>query len=396
MNRLLSPEEILAARGAVQEHYRPGSKVPLDGMLRLPLATVLASAFASKPTPSRAFLDSGSLFPIRNVTMLSGDGGTGKSLLALQLAAAVATGTTWLGMIVDSGPVLYFSAEDDLDEMHVRLKDIAAGEHLDLGQMTALQIAAMAGKDAVLATDTAKGSTIGLTPLFERLKLSLGKLRPRLVVLDNLADTFAGNENVRPLARQFVGALRGLSIEFDCVVLLLAHPSLSGLNSGAGTSGNTAWNNSVRSRLYLVRDKDDKGGEADPDRRILQTMKANYGPTGGHIQLRWEAGRFMRTDQPTGPDSAAISPAMQAERVFLHLLRWHVNKGMNLSPSKGPTYAPAVFARHPQCEGIKSRQFETAMNVLLDNGRIEVLRSGPPSKARQILSMGQGPKGADQ
>ena len=117
-------------------------------------------------------------------------------------------------------------------------------------------------------------------------------------MLDNLADIFAGNENVRPLARQFIGALRGLAIEFDCVVLLLSHPSLSGINSGSGTSGNTAWNNSVRSRLYLTRDDEDK--EVGPDRRILQTMKANYGPNGCRIELRWEVGRFARTDQRGG------------------------------------------------------------------------------------------------
>jgi RecA-family ATPase len=97
--------------------------------------------------------------------------------------------------------------------------------------------------------------------------------RPSLLVLDNLADIFAGNENVRPLARQFVSSLRALAIEFDCVVLLLAHPSLSGMASGAGTSGNTAWNNSVQSRLYLVTSSDD----LDPDGRVLQTIKANYG-----------------------------------------------------------------------------------------------------------------------
>lgn len=242
MNSYRSPEEILADMGAVIERYEPGDAVPLASP-QIPLETVRAASFASQATPRRAFLDSGGLFPSRNVSMLSGDGGTGKSLLAMQLSAAVATGTTWLGLVVNRGPVLYFSAEDDLDETHIRLKEICSAEGLDLSQMIGLELAVLAGKDAVLAVEAATGGKIGLTPLFERLRLRMAMTKPSLLVLDNLADIFAGNENVRPLARQFIGALRGLAIEFDCVVLLLSHPSLSGMNTGTGASGNTAWNN---------------------------------------------------------------------------------------------------------------------------------------------------------
>jgi hypothetical protein len=46
--------------------------------------------------------------------------------------------------------------------------------------------------------------------------------------------------------------LRGLALETSSTALLLAHPSLSGMASGSGTSGSTAWSNSVRSRLYLT------------------------------------------------------------------------------------------------------------------------------------------------
>ena len=61
--------------------------------------------------------------------------------------------------------------------------------------------------------------------------------------------------------------------------MLLAHPSLTGMNTGTGTSGSTAWNNSVRSRLYLDRVRE-SGIEPDPDARVLRTMKSNYGPVG--------------------------------------------------------------------------------------------------------------------
>ena len=53
----------------------------------------------------------------------------------------------------------------------------------------------------------------------------------------------------RTQAKQFVGMLRGIALRFDCVVMMLAHPSLTGINSGSGASGSTAWSNSVRPAL---------------------------------------------------------------------------------------------------------------------------------------------------
>ena len=76
-------------------------------------------------------------------------------------------------------------------------------------------------------------------------------------------------------------------------VLLTSHPSLTGLSSGSGLSGSTAWNASVRSRLYFKRAIFDKGEEPDPDLRVLEVVKANYGPVGETIMLRWDNGLFL-------------------------------------------------------------------------------------------------------
>src|SRR5690606_8426738 len=161
-----------------------------------------------------------------------------------------------------------------------------------------LHIAFMAGRDCVLAAENPKGGTLAATPLFARLNATIEAHKPALVVLDNLADIYGANENIRGLARQFVGMLRGLAIEHDCAILLLSHPSLTGISSGTGTSGNTAWNNSVRSRLYLKRQHDDPSEITDPDFRKLVSMKANYAPTGGEVGMRWELGRFVPTETP--------------------------------------------------------------------------------------------------
>lgn len=83
-----------------------------------------AATLKDKPTKDREWLVEG-LIPKKTVTLFSGDGGTGKSLLALQLAVAVAGNAPWLNRGVGSGPVIYMSAEDDDEELHRRLADIS-------------------------------------------------------------------------------------------------------------------------------------------------------------------------------------------------------------------------------------------------------------------------------
>lgn len=180
------------------------------------LDIVTADTFSGRPTPSREFLDERNLFPMKNVTLLSGDGGTGKSLLVMQLAAAVASGSRWLGRDVRCGVVLYLSAEDDEAETHIRLSEICAAEGIDLAGLHELGIVVLAGKDAVLASEQARTATLQTTPLWGALADAVYTNSPILVVLDNLADVFAGNENSRPLARQFIGMLRGLAIQCNC------------------------------------------------------------------------------------------------------------------------------------------------------------------------------------
>lgn len=127
------------------------------------------------------------------------------------------------------------------------------------------------------------------------------------------------------------------------------------------------------------------GSEDDQATRLLETKKANYGPIGERIRLRWEAGRFVALDEPRTESGDPIAQATKAERVFLHLLRWHLQRDKFVSPNKSVSYAPKVFASHPQAEGMKARQFEAAMTILLDQRRIEIYTHGSPSSRRQHI-----------
>lgn len=326
-----------------------------------------AATLDGREVPERNWLVRG-LIPSGTVTLLSGDGGTGKSLLALQLATACATGKPWIGRTAASGEALFISAEDDEDELHRRLADITEAEGMGFADLDQLTIRSLAGEDALLTALDARTGIQKATALYQELDAYVAELKPVVVVLDTLADLFPGNENDRAQARQFIGLLRGLAIRHDCAVVLLAHPSLSGIQNGTGMSGSTGWHNSVRSRLYLRRVIQGEE-EPNPDARVLETMKANYGPTGEEIALTWRNGVFVADPAETGLDrSARRSKAM---RKFMELLRLMEEQGRHVNASAGANYAPSVFEKHPDGEGISKSAFRDAMDILFNQGAIQ-------------------------
>ena len=141
---------------------------------------------------------------------------------------------------------------------------------------------------------------------------------------------------------------------------MLAHPSLTGISTGTGSSGSTAWNNSVRSRLYFERIKDE-GYESNPDARRLKVMKSNYGPIDTEISVVWKDGVFIAQQIGSSLDEQA-----RAERIFLNLLESSSAQGRYFNV----LHAPKQFADMPGCEGISKRMLKTAMERLFANEKI--------------------------
>lgn len=348
--------------------------------------TFRASELERRPVPEREWLVPG-MVPAGTVTLMSGDGGTGKSLLGLQLAVAAALDRNWIGCPVKAGKSLVLSAEDDVDELHRRLATVATSESVALGEMHAIHIMPLAGEDAVLAFLDRDTGMMVPSDLFIEVERVIADLRPVLVVIDNLADVFAGNENSRAEVRQFVGMLRQWAMKYRCGVLLLAHPSLAGLSSGSGSSGSTAWSNSVRSRLFLDRDK--SGSDAapeDPDVRSLKVMKSNYAAAGDAIRLRWQDGVFVAEGQHKTDRLSRSMAQNQADAMFLILLDRFTGQGRPVSDSTGRGYAPAIFASETNNDGITRDGFRAAMSRLFAANRIRIEMEGPPSRQRRRIA----------
>ncbi|MER9279591.1 AAA family ATPase [Mesorhizobium sp. M0522] len=375
-----APDDYSSDKPPLKEE--PASRRAASGAAQL--KTINASNLAATDPPARKFLVP-ELIPAATVTLFSGDGGTGKSLLALQLGVSTATGTDWIGNMLEEGHALYLSAEDDIDEIHRRLVAICAGRDFSVADLRKLTIAPLAGLDAVLASPMTKGNAIRATALFDALAAKACALMSALIVLDTSADLYAGNENDRAQVRQFVGMLRGLAMTTRAAVVLLSHPSVAGMTAGSGTSGSTAWNNSVRSRLYLERVKADDGMEPDVDLRRLRSMKANYGPIGGDILLRWKSGRFVPEHGAGGIDR--ISAEARAEAVFLKILSTYASQDRNVSASPGPTNAPSIFASDADAAGFSKAALKKAMDRLLKKGEIDNVVFGSPSHQRSRLAL---------
>lgn len=339
------------------------------------------SALHGKPVPEREWLVQ-DLIPMKTVTLLSGDGGTGKSLLALQLAIAAATERGWMGLAVKEGTTITLSAEDDDDELHRRIADIVRAQGDSMADLGRFIYRSMAGEDALLASLDPSGKLIP-SPLYERIDKAMSESGPVLLILDTSADLFPGNENDRAQVRQFIGLLKRLAIKHRCAVVLLSHPSLTGISSGTGLSGSTAWHNSVRSRLFMERLTVKDGFEAvedDPDRRVLRGKKANHARNGAELYMTWQHGVFVPDKAETGLDAKAS--AAKAERIFLRLLGEFAKEGRFVKSAKAQGYAPKVFASSGRAEGLTRQSLHAAMERLFAKGEIIEARGGdgPPSK----------------
>ena len=90
-----------------------------------------AAAFRELAQPEeRRYLVGGGLVPAAYPTMIFGDGGSAKSLLAMSVGTSIATGADWLGHKVMQVPVLYLDFELDESEQARRAHQVARGAGL--------------------------------------------------------------------------------------------------------------------------------------------------------------------------------------------------------------------------------------------------------------------------
>jgi|SRR5262245_19373879 len=327
--------------------------------------------------------------PERQVCILSGHGATGKSMLGLHLAAAHAAPVVneWLKALVEPGPSLFLDAEEDIEEIHRRLAAITdffecSYEDLIHGGLAVKTLV----DDAIMATVDKNGVVVP-TVLYKQVLEYAGDLHTKQVIIANSANVFAGNENDRSQVQQFVGLLKRIAFASGGSVVLISHPSLTGLSTNTGISGTTQWHNAVRSRMWLKNvDANGADKQETSDLRLLEFMKNQYGRIEETLTLRYRAGMFLPEPGMSNIEKAARDA--RSEEAFIALVRRFNAANRPVTDTPAVNYAPKVFAAEKEATDHKltKAELEGAMRRLFGSNRIRMDEWGPPSKRRRFIS----------
>ena len=256
-----------------------------------------------KPQPQRWVVTN--WIPSGYLTLLTGKGGAGKSVLAMQLAAAVAANDPRSADWIDSakpaevaldnaanGPAVYACWEDDGPQIASRLAAISGPGAAWMTPDAPLYIAALrsrgplweaAGRYA-LADRTALAA--GLLSAVDRLESP-----PAIVVLDSSAAIYADNEIDRRSVRAFLAWLDSWAEATGAAVVIVAHPP----KSDEDYSGSTDWLAGVRSLITLKSEPHGpKPKRNQPDNRTkawkLASVKTSYAAQPDAVRLERVAG----------------------------------------------------------------------------------------------------------
>ena len=261
------------------------------------------------------------------VAMLTGDGGVGKSRLALQLAWALSGGGQWLGEAgqipapgadygagfepVGASAIVYATWEDSPEQIRGRLYWLEqAGKG---GNGPNFKIADMRAKGHLWAASE-RYAVPGLTPAGKALRLACERHEARLLVIDTLGVANGASEIDRAQVGAFFADWAAWADERDCAVLLIAHPPKT---VGVTYSGSTGILGGVRAMWNIESVKSGCRDDCDSPRNCkcepayayrLVNAKQNYGESTGSVWLTNRRGVWVESAGRTADYGRNYSP----------------------------------------------------------------------------------------
>jgi RecA-family ATPase len=324
-------------------------------------------------SPKARWLASGRI-PAADLTILAGNGGSGKTEIAVQLLVAVAAGLgDWLGCIIETGAALFISCEEPEEDIRDRVERICKHRNVDPYAIEDLGLF-FPELDATWLGTADRNGRVTRTPLLIAIEAWISQRRPSLVVIDSIAAVFDGEAIARRQVRAFLAMLRKIARQHDVAILLLDHPSVRGMADGSGTANSVDWRNSVRSMLHLSDpDKDDQ------DARTLELKKSNRGRSGEKVTLRW-SGLTFTTEAQAAASPYRAAAERDVDDLFLRLLDKYTAQGRDVRPTTAVGYAPGVFADDQEAAGVTAKAFKAAMDRLYKAGKIVTAENKRGSK----------------
>lgn len=229
------------------------------------------------------------LTPLQDVTLLSANGGVGKTTLALLWLVCIAEGQMFFDLKTTRSPVLFVTAEDRRIVCAKRLAAICASKFLHWkNQFTQItrdnfHLWEILGKP--LWTEDRKSAAGVPTSTMLQLERHIKATRARQVIIDNNSSVFCANFNDPVPVTAFLTHLRRLSERTYCNILLLGHVNADTASGGKSKTyfGSSAWHNAVRSRIFM--ELIPAGSGVDEHIRVVHE-KSNYGKLAQPFNLK--------------------------------------------------------------------------------------------------------------
>ena len=306
--------------------------------------------------------------PHHHLTLLPGEPGVGKTLLAQHIATALALGHEYLEPLAPRR-VLMWAGEDDEAELWRRQVPICSWMGAPLSALDErLHLHSYCDHDITLATFTGGNLTMG--PMLAELRQQVQDYRAEVVILDNVARLYGGNEVDRHQVTAFCAAVKGAIA--PAAGILLSHPARA---EGSEFSGSGAWEAAVRSRLFLARSPPDTPSDEstmqDEDLRYLARRKANYSDRDLR-QFRLIGGVLIPSPVAGGTAKERKADAQDVVRKAVRALAQMQQAGL-LAP-RSPDYLPTMAQRFGLLETLTVGDFSRAMYGMLKAGElVEVL-----------------------
>lgn len=226
--------------------------------------------------------DDEGIIPLQTGTVFAGMGGEGKSSFAIHLAALLSRGELPGDLMGHRGRTIIFGPEDDWHTAMVpRL--MAAGADLDrIFKVTAETYTPYGMQERELKF-----------PLdIFALESVVAQQQIKLVIVDPISTSMAGDMNKVQDVREALGALTALAQKYDLAVVAINHFNKSGTSVASRMSGSHAIRDVVRS--YLAFGKDEESGE-----RIITQDKSNYSTSNGSWKFVLQSTLVQTEDGPT-------------------------------------------------------------------------------------------------
>lgn len=328
------------------------------------------------------------------VGILIAPGGTGKSFLTLQLAVSVASGIPWLGMDIQKwGSVALFSAEDDRDELHRRLKrvvedcrsrtdtmfDVAGWSEWDKRLRENFFAFDRVGCDNRL-TRSVDRSTV-LTSMSDQIIEVVHRLPepPALIILDPLSRFDGGEPNSNADATRLIECAEKIRKATGASVLMVHHVAKSAMsNPDSGQEaarGASALSDSARMVLKLrVMTKEEvkkiSGLKEEDKSNFLkfELVKTNYTKQWESMWLQRKPGGVLRENDLEVVARDRLEEHAEYARV-LPLIIDHIKD----EESKGKTVTRNTFRPLSGKEkrfGVSEKLLNEFINRAVKQGRI--------------------------